>query len=130
MLVLVAKLGVTPHLGLQRHLASKGAPKGCQGVPNVSKRITKITRAISINDGKCKIDFFEVILRLLEALVSFRASGDNLLRYITRAIVNKNVGKRKIVFVVILRLSEALVGFRASGDNFVALYHQGYSKHK
>ena len=59
-------------------------------------------------------------MRLSEALVRFRASGDNCLRSITRAIVNKNVGKRKIVFVdVILRLSEALVFFRASGDNFL-----------
>ena len=58
LLVLVAKLGVTPQLGLQRDLASKGAPTGFQGVPNVSKRITKITRAIvNINDGKHKIDF-------------------------------------------------------------------------
>ena len=31
--VLVAKLGVTPQLGLQRHLASKGAPKAPQGAP-------------------------------------------------------------------------------------------------
>ena len=60
------------------------------------------------------------MLRLPEALVCFRASGDNFLRSITRSIVNKNVGKRKIVFVdVILRLSEALVCFRASGDNFL-----------
>ena len=59
-------------------------------------------------------------MRLSEALVCFRASGDNFLHSITRAIVNKNVGKRKIVFVVvILRLSEALVCFRASGDNFL-----------
>ena len=56
---------------------------------------------------------------LSEALVCFRASGDNFLRSITRSIVNKNVGKRKIVFDVILRLSEALVCFRASGDNFL-----------
>ena len=81
---------MTPQLGLQRHLASKGAPKGFQGVPKVSKRTTKITRAIvNINDGKRKIDFFDVILRLSEALVCFRASGDNFLRSITRAIVNK-----------------------------------------
>ena len=58
LLVFVAKFGVTPQLGLQRHLASKGAPKGFQGVPKVSKRTTKITRAIvNINDGKRKIDF-------------------------------------------------------------------------
>ena len=58
MLVFVAKLGVTPQLGLQRHLASNGVPAGVQGVPNVSKRITKITRAIvNIHDGKRKIDF-------------------------------------------------------------------------
>ena len=51
------KFGVAPQLGLQRHLASKGAPKGFQGVPKVSKRTTKITRAIvNINDGKRKID--------------------------------------------------------------------------
>ena len=59
-------------------------------------------------------------MRLSEALVFFRASGNNFLRSITRAIVNKNDGKRKIVFFdVILRLSEALVCFRASGDNFL-----------
>ena len=59
-------------------------------------------------------------MRLSEALVCFRASGDNLLRSITRAIVNKNVGIRIIDFVVvILRLSEALVCFRASGYNFL-----------
>ena len=40
--------------------------------------------------------FFDVILKLSEALVCFRASGDNFLRSITRAIINKNVGKRKI----------------------------------
>ena len=33
LLVLVAKLSVTPQLGLQRHLASKAAPKAPQGVP-------------------------------------------------------------------------------------------------
>ena len=33
------------------------------------------------------------MLRLSEALVCFRASGDNFLRFITRAIVNKNDGK-------------------------------------
>ena len=33
LLVLVAKLSVTPQLGFQRHLASKGAPKAPQGVP-------------------------------------------------------------------------------------------------
>ena len=49
----------------------------------------------------------------------FRASVDNSLRSITRALVNKNVGKRKLFFDVILRLSEALVCFRASGDNFL-----------
>ena len=59
-------------------------------------------------------------MRLSEALVFFRASGDNCLRSITRAVVNKHVGKRKIVFVdVILKLSEALGFFRASGDNFL-----------
>ena len=63
--------------------------------------------------------FFDVILKHSEALVCFRASGDNYLRSITRAIVNKNVGKRNMVFDVILRLSEALVRFRASGDNFL-----------
>ena len=42
---------------------------------------------------------FDVILRLSEALVCFRASGDNFLRSITRAIVNKNDGKRKIDFL-------------------------------
>ena len=58
LLVLVANLAVTPQLGLQRQLASKVAPKNFQGVPNVSKRITKITMLIiNINDGKRKIDF-------------------------------------------------------------------------
>ena len=33
LLVFVAKLGVTPQLGLQRHLASKGAPNASQRVP-------------------------------------------------------------------------------------------------
>ena len=41
LLVLVAKLRVTPQLGLQRHLASKVAPKAPQGVPNGSKRHSK-----------------------------------------------------------------------------------------
>ena len=58
LLVFLTKFGVTPQLGLQRHLVSNGAPKGFQGVPNASKRITKITRAIvNINDGKRKLDF-------------------------------------------------------------------------
>ena len=48
------------------------------------------------HDGKRKIVFVDVISRLSEALVCFRASGDNFLRSITRAIVNKIVGKRKI----------------------------------
>ena len=62
LLVLVAKLSVTPQLGLQRHLASKGAPKGFQVVPKVSKRTKKITRAIvNIHDGKRKIDFLMLI---------------------------------------------------------------------
>ena len=59
-------------------------------------------------------------MRLSDAVVCFRASGDNFLRSITRATVERNDGKRKIDFVeVILRLSEALVCFRASGDNFL-----------
>ena len=33
LLVFVAKLGVTPQLGLQRQLAPKGAPNASQGVP-------------------------------------------------------------------------------------------------
>ena len=33
LLVFLAKLSVTPQLGLQRHLASKAAPKASQGVP-------------------------------------------------------------------------------------------------
>ena len=45
--------------------------------------------------------FFEVILRLSEALVCFRASGDNVLRSITRAILNKEDGKRKIDFLTL-----------------------------
>ena len=58
LLVFLARLSVTPQLGLQRHLASKGAPKGFQGVPNVSKRTIKITRAIvNIYDGKRKTVF-------------------------------------------------------------------------
>ena len=45
-----------------------------------------ITRAIvNENDGKRKTDFVDLILRLSEALVCFRASGDNFLRSITRA---------------------------------------------
>ena len=66
---------MAPQLGLQRHLASKGAPKGFQGVPKVSKRTTKITRAIvNINDGKRKIDFltlfwdFQKLSRLFSRL--------------------------------------------------------------
>ena len=83
LLVVLTKFGVTPQLGLQRHLASNGAPKGFQGVPNVSKRIRKITRAIvNINDGKRKIDFLTLFY--------------DFLRSITRAIVNKHVGKREI----------------------------------
>ena len=35
LLVFVAKFGVTPQLGLQRHLASKGAKKAVQGGPKV-----------------------------------------------------------------------------------------------
>ena len=58
-------------------------------------------------------------MRLSEALVCFRASGDNFLRSITRAIVNKNDGKRKQKIAVNLRLSAALVCFRASGDNLL-----------
>ena len=41
LLVFVTKFGVTPQLGLQRHLASKEGPKGSQGVPKVSKRNAK-----------------------------------------------------------------------------------------
>ena len=64
--------------------------------------------------------FVDVILILSEALVCFRASGDNFLRSITRAIVNKNDGKRKIDLVdLILRISGALVCFRASKTNFL-----------
>ena len=48
------------------------------------------------NVGERIFFFFDGILGLSEALVCFRASGDNFLRSITRAIVNKNVGKRKI----------------------------------
>ena len=42
--VFVAKLSVTPQLGLQRHLASKGAPKGSQGVPKVFQKDCKESR--------------------------------------------------------------------------------------
>ena len=52
-------------------------------------------------DGKRKIDFFDVILSLSEALVCVRASGDSFLRSITRAIVNTNDGKRKIDFLTL-----------------------------
>ena len=58
-------------------------------------------------------------MRLSEALVCFRASGDNFLRSITRAIEKKKIGNVKMIFYLILRLSEALVCFRASGDNFL-----------
>ena len=69
--------------------------------------------------GNVKL-FFEVISRLSEALVCFRASRDNVLRSITRAMLNKNDEKRKkLFFDVSLRLSEILVCFRASRDNFV-----------
>ena len=44
LLVFVAKFGVTPQLGLQRHLASKGAPKGSQGAPKVSQKECKESR--------------------------------------------------------------------------------------
>ena len=50
LLVWVAKLGATTQLGLQRHLASKGAPKGSQGVPKCPKgmqRVQKISRKAS-----------------------------------------------------------------------------------
>ena len=45
--------------------------------------------------------FFDASLRLSEAPVFFRASGDNFLRSITRAIVNKNIGKCKIDFLTL-----------------------------
>ena len=41
LLVLVAKLSVTPQLGLQRHLASKVAPKAPQGVPKGSQKVSR-----------------------------------------------------------------------------------------
>ena len=44
---------------------------------------------------------FDAIWRLSEALVCFRASGANFLRSITRAVVNKNDGKRKIDFLML-----------------------------
>ena len=50
---------------------------------------------------------FDVILRLSEALVRFRASGDQFCALSSE------------VFAFHLRLSEALVCFRASGDNFL-----------
>ena len=40
LLVFVAKFGVTPQLGLQRHLASKGAPRAPQGVPKGSQKVS------------------------------------------------------------------------------------------
>ena len=49
LLVFVATLGVTPQLGLQRHLASKGAPKAPQGIPkgtpNVSMQPQQLHKA-------------------------------------------------------------------------------------
>ena len=45
--------------------------------------------------------FFDVILGLSEAPVFFRASGDNFLRSITRALVNKNIEKRKFDFLTL-----------------------------
>ena len=41
LLVFVAKLGVTPQLGLQRHLASKGAPKAPQVVPKGPQKVSR-----------------------------------------------------------------------------------------
>ena len=38
MLVFVTKLGAIHQLGLQRHLASKGAPKATQGIPRESQK--------------------------------------------------------------------------------------------
>ena len=41
LLVLVAKLSVTPQLGLQRHLASKVAPKAPQGLPKGPQKVSR-----------------------------------------------------------------------------------------
>ena len=59
---------------------------------------TKPLETLAAQARATKIDFY-VILRLSEALVCFRASGDNFLRSIVRAIVNKNDGKHKIDFL-------------------------------
>ena len=59
-------------------------------------------------------------MRLSEAPVFFRASGDNFLRSITRAIVNKNVRKRKVDFLRLFWDFQRLPFFCcASGDNFL-----------
>ena len=67
-------------------------------------------------------------MRLSEALVCFRASGDNFLRSITRAIVNKNDGKRKIDFLMLFLDFQKLSFFSRLWGQLVALYYQGYSK--
>ena len=41
LLVFVAKLGVNPQGGLQRHLASKVAPKAPQEVPKASQKMSR-----------------------------------------------------------------------------------------
>ena len=89
---------MAPQLGLQRHWASKGAPKGFQGVPKDSKKDYKDHQGYSKHKRWETYGFFNVILRLSDALVCFRASGDIFLRSITRAIINKKDGKRKVVF--------------------------------
>ena len=51
--VFVAKLDVTPNLGLQRHWASKGALKASQGVPKAptsSQNDTTIVPKCPLND--------------------------------------------------------------------------------
>ena len=71
--------------------------------------------------GNVKL-FFDVILRLSEALVCFRASGHNFLHSITRAIVNKNNGKRKMDFLTLFWDFQKLpFVFAPQGTTFCAL---------
>ena len=70
-------------------------------------------------------------MRLSEALVCFRASGDNFLRSITRAIVNKNGGKRKIDFLTLVwDFQELSFFFRASGGICLRSITRGHKSTK
>ena len=74
---------------------------------------------------------FDVILRLSEALVCFGASGDNFLRSITRATVNKNDGKRKVDFLTLFWDFQKLSFlFRTSGDNLLRSITRGQKSAK